>query len=218
MANRWGNSGNSERLYFFWGGVGSKITEDGDCNPVIKRHLLLRRKAMPNLDSILKIRDLTLPTNISSQSSVFSSIHVCIWEFDYKESWSLKNWSLYTVVLEKTFESPLDCKETKPVNPKGIQSLNIHLKDWCWSWSSNTLTIWCKELTHWKRPWCWERLNVRAERNDRGWDGWSVSPVWWMWIWTSPGSCWWTGKPSIVQYVGSQRVRHKWVTEVNWTE
>ena len=102
----------------FWGG-GSKITADGDCCHEIKRHLLLGRKAMSNLDSILKSRDVILR---SSQSYGFSSSHVWMWELDYKESWMQKNWCFWTVVLEKTLESPLDCKEIQPVHPKVNQS------------------------------------------------------------------------------------------------
>ena len=104
-------------LTLFWGG--SKITADGDCSHGIKRRLLLGRKVMTNLDSILKSRDITLP---SSQGYGFSSSHVWMWELDYKESWLLKNWCFWTMVLEKTLESPLDCKEIQPVHPKGNQS------------------------------------------------------------------------------------------------
>ena len=95
--------------------------------------------------------------------------------------------------------------------------LNIHWKDWCWSWNSNTMATWCKELTHWKRPWCWERLKAGGEGDDRGWDGWMASPTQWTWVWASSGS-WWTGKPGMLQYMGSQRVRHDWTTQLNWTE
>ena len=99
----------------------SKITADGDCSHESKRRLLLGRKAMTNLDSILKSRDITLPTKgPSSQSYGFSSSHVSVWGLDYKESWVLKNWCFWTVVLEKTLESPLDCK-SKPGNSKGSQ-------------------------------------------------------------------------------------------------
>ena len=86
----------------------------------------------------------------------FSSSLVQMWELDSKESWVLKNWCFWTMVLEKTLESPLDCKEIQPVHPKKKSVLNW--KDWCWSWNSNTLATWCEEATHWKRPWCWERL------------------------------------------------------------
>ena len=106
--------------------LGSNFTADGDCSHEIKRCLLRGREAMTTLDSILKSntkRDITLPKKgPSSQSCGFSSSHVWKWELDYKESWMLKNWCFWTEMLEKTLESPLDCKEIKPVNPKGNQS------------------------------------------------------------------------------------------------
>ena len=148
--------------------------------------LLLGRKAMTNLDSILKSRDIA-NKGPSSQSYCFSSSHVWMWELDYKESWVLKNWCFWTMVLEKTLQSPLECKEIKPVNPKGNQFLNILWKNWCWSWSSNTLATWCKELAHWKRPWFWERLKVEGEGDDRGLDGWMGSPTQWTWVWVNYG-------------------------------
>ena len=95
--------------------------------------------------------------------------------------------------------------------------LNIHWKDWCWSWNSKTLAIWCEELTHWKRPWCWERLKAGAEGDNRGWDGWMASLTWWMWIWVNSRSWWWTGRPGVLRFMGSQRVGHDWATELNWT-
>ena len=96
--------------------------------------------------------------------------------------------------------------------------LNIHCKDWCWSWSSNTLATWCKKLTYLKRPWCWERLKAVGEGDDRGWDGWMASPTQWTWVWASSGSWWWTGRPGVLQSMGSQGVGHDWATELNWTE
>ena len=102
---------------------GSKITADGDCSHETKRHLLLGRKVMTNLDSIFKSRDVTLPTKVHLvKAMVFSSSHVWMWELDYKESWVLKNWCLWTVVLKKTLVSPLDSKEIQPIHPKGNQS------------------------------------------------------------------------------------------------
>ena len=141
----------------------------------------------------------------SSQGYGFSSSHACMWELGYKESWAPKNWCFWTVVLEKTLESPLDCKEIQPVHQ---HILGVHWKDWCWSWNSNTLTTWCEELTHWKRPWCQERLRAGEEGDDRGWDGWMASLTQWTWIWT--------GRPGVLQLMGSQRVRHDWVTELYW--
>ena len=100
----------------------------------------------------------------------------------------------------------------KKINP------NIHWKDWWWSWSSNTLATWRKEPTHCKRPWYWKRLKAGGEGDDRGWDGWMASPTLWTWVWVSSGSWRWTGKPGMLQSIGSQRVGHDWVTELNWTE
>ena len=138
-----------------------------------------------------------------------------MWELDCEESWELKNWCFWTVVLEKTLESPLDYKEIKSVNLRE-STLNIHWKDWCWSWSSNTLAAWCEELTHLKRPWCWERLRAGGEGDDRGWNGWMASPTQWSWVWVDFGSWWWTGRPGVLRFMGSQRVRHDWATELNW--
>ena len=95
--------------------------------------------------------------------------------------------------------------------------LKIHWKDWCWSWNSNTLAIWCEELTRWKRPWCWERLRAGGEGDDRGWDGWMASPTKWTWVWINSGSWWWTGRPGVLQSMGLQRVGHDWASELNWT-
>ena len=134
---------------------------------------------------------------------------------DYKESCALKNWRFWTVVLEKTLESPLDCNESQPVHPKGNQSWIVYWKDWCWSWNSNTFTSWCEELTHWKKPWCWERLKVGGEGDDRGWDGWMASSTQWTWVWVNSGSWWWTGRPGVLQSMGLQS--WAWSTELNWT-
>ena len=145
--------------------LGSKITADGDCSHEIKRRLILGRKAMTNLDSISKNRHYFANKGPSSLSYSFSSSHVWMWELDYKESWVQKNWCFWTMVLEKTLESPLDRKEIQPVHPKGDWSvLGVHWKDWCWN--SNTLATSCKELSHWKRPWCWERLKAGREGDD----------------------------------------------------
>ena len=95
--------------------------------------------------------------------------------------------------------------------------LNIHWKDWCWCWNSNTLATSCEELTHLKRPWLWERLKAGVG-DDRGWDGWMASPTQWTLVWVNSGSRWWTGWPGVLQPMGSQQVGHDWATELNWTE
>ena len=94
--------------------------------------------------------------------------------------------------------------------------LNIHWKDWYWTWNSNTLATWHEELTHLERPWCWERLKAGGEGDDRGWDDWMASPTQWTWVWVHSGSWWWTGKPGVLLSMGSQRVGHDWATELNY--
>ena len=103
------------------------------------------------------------------------------------KSWTLKNWCFWTVMLEKTLESPLDCKEIQPVHPKGDQSWVFTERTGAESDNPNILATWCEELTHGKRPWCWERLKAGGEGGDRGWDGWMASLTWWTWVWASPG-------------------------------
>ena len=96
--------------------------------------------------------------------------------------------------------------------------LGVHWKDWCWGWNSNTLATSCQELTHWKRLWCWEGLGAGREGGDWGWDGWMASRTRWMWVWVNSGRWWWTGRPGVLWFMGSQRVGHDWATELDWTE
>ena len=180
------------------------------------RHSFLGREVMTNLDSILKSRDITLPTKVHLvQAMVFPVVmYGC-------ESWIIKKAEHLRIdAFEqwcwRRLECPLDCKEIKPVNPKENQSWNIHWKDW--SWNSKTLATWCKELTHWKRPWCWERLKARGEGDNRGWDGWMASLTQWTWVWVNSRSWWWTGRPSMLRSMELQRVGQDWATELNWTE
>ena len=143
-----------------------------------------------------------------------------MWELDCEESWVPKNWCLWTVVLEKTLESPLDCKEIQLVHPKGDQSwVFIGRTDA----EAETPVLWpphAKSLIHWKRLWCWEGLGARGEGDDRGWDGWMASPARQTWVWVNSGSWWWTGRPDVLRFMGLQRVGHDlsdW-TELNWKE
>ena len=196
--------------------LGSKITADGDCSHEIKRRLLLGRKVMTNLDSIFKSRDITLPKKgPSSQGYGFSSGHVWMWELDCEESWVSKNWCFWTVVLEKTLESPWDCKEIQPVHSKGDQSL-VFFEGMMLKLKLQYFGHSCGELTHWKRLWCWEGLGAGGKGDDRGWDRWMASLTRWMWVWVNSRSWWWTGRPWVLQFMGSQRVRHDWETELNW--
>ena len=167
---------------------------------------------------IKKLRHYFANKGPSSQSYGFSSSHVWMWEVNYKESWALKNWCFWTVVLEKTLQSPLDCKETQPVHHKGNQSWIFIGKT---DAEAETPILWppnFEELTHWKRLWCCERLKAGGEGDDRGWDDWMASLTLWTWVWVSSRNCWWPRKPGILQSMGSQRIRHDWVTELNWSE
>ena len=153
----------------------------------------------------------------SSQSYGFSTSHVWMWELGHKESWAPKNWCFWTVVLEKTPESPLNCKEIQSVHPTGNQSWMFIGRTDAEAETPNTLATWLEELTHLKRSWCWERLKV-GEGDDRGWDGWMASPTQWTWVWVDSGSCWWTGRPGVLQSMGSQRVGHDRATELtDWS-
>ena len=103
-----------------------------------------------------------------------------------------------------------------PTSPFWRRSaLGFLRREWCWSWNSSILATSSEELTHWKRLWCWEGLGAGGEGDDRGWDGWIASPTRWMWVWVNSGSWWWTGRPSVLWFMGSQRVGHDWVTELN---
>ena len=129
-------------------------------------------------------------------------------------SWALRNLCFWIVVLEKTTESPLDCKEIQPVHPKGNQSWIFTGRTDAEAETPNTLATSCKELTHWKRLCCWEGFGAGGEGDDRGWDGWMASLTRCTWVWVDSGSWWWTGRPGVLQFMGSQRVGH----DSDWTE
>ena len=102
-----------------------------------------------------------------------------------------------------------------PTSPFWRRSaLGFLWKEWCWK--SSTLATSCEELTHWKRLWCWEGLGAGGEGDDRWWDGWMALLTRWTWVWVNSGSCWWTGRPCVLRFMGSQRVGHDWATELNW--
>jgi len=151
----------------------------------------------------------------SSQGYGFSSGHVWMWELDCEESWARKNWCLWTVVLEKTLESPLNCKEIQPVHSEGDQPWDFFGGN---DAEAETPVLWPLHAKSWLlgKDWCWEGLGARGEGDDRGWDGWMVSLTWWMWVSVNSRSWWWTGRPGVLWFMGSQRVGHDWATDLIW--
>ena len=196
---------------------GSKITADGDCIHEVKRCLLLGRKAMTSLESILKSRHITLPTEIHLvKDMVFPVVtYGC-------ESWTIKKAERqridsFELWCSKDLRVPWTTRRSnqlilKKINPEySLEALMLKLKLQYFGH-----LMW--RMTHWKRPWCWESLKVGGEGDNRGWDGWMASGMWWTWVWAGSGSCWRTGKPGVLQFMGLQRVGHGWATELNWTD
>ena len=201
--------------------LGSKITADGDCHHEIKRRLLLGRKVMTNLGSILKSRDITLPTKVCLVKAMFFPVvmYGCeSWTVKKAEHWRIDAFELWwwrrllRVLWTARRSNQSILKETSP--GCSLEGLMLKLKLQYFGH-----LMWrVDELTHWKRPWCWEGLGAGGEGDDRGWDGWMASLTRWAWVWVNSRSLWWTGRPGGLRFMGLQRVRHDWATELNWTE
>ena len=173
---------------------------------------------MTNLDSIFKSRDITLSTKVLLiKAMVFPVVIYGCENCTLKKTECRRIGAFELWCWRRLLRVPWDARRSNQSILKGIGP-GVHWKDWCWSWNSNTLATWHEELTHLKRPWCWERLRAGGERDDRGWDGWMASLTQWTWVWMDSSSWWWTGRPVMLQFMGSQRVGHDWVTELNWTE
>ena len=166
-----------------------------------------------HIQHIKKLRHYFASKGPSSQGYGFSHSHVWMWELDCEESWALKNWCFWTVVLEKALVSTLDCKEIQLVHPREDQS-------WMFTGRSDaeaeTLILWPPDAKSW---FIWKDPDASGGKgDDRGWDGWMASPTWWIWVWVDSRSWWWTGRPGVLWFMGLQRVGHDWATELNWTE
>ena len=198
--------------------LGSKITADGDYSHEIKRCLLLGRKVMTNLDSILKGRDITLPTKVHLVKAIVFPVDMygCeSWTIKKAERWRIDAFEVWC--CRRLLRVLWTARRSNQSILKEISPEYSHWKDWC------------EELTHLKRPWCWERLKVGGDGDDREWDGWMASLTWWTWVWASSGSWWWIGKPGMVlawkipwteepgrlQSMGSLRVGHDWATSLS---
>ena len=210
MANRWGNSENSDRLYFF----GSKITADGDCSYEIKRCLLLGRKVMTNLDSILKSRDITLSTKVHLvKAMVFPVVmYGC-------KSWTIKKAKHGRIAAfelwcwRRLFRVPWTARRSnqsilKEISPEySLEGLMLKLKLQYFGhlmWRTDSL----------EKTLMLGKIEGRRRRGDRGWDGWMASPSRWTWVWVSSGSWWWTERLGVLRFMGSQRVGYDWTTEL----
>ena len=172
---------------------------------------------MTNLDSVLKSRDITLSTNVHLvKAMVFPVVmYGCeSWTIKKAECWRIDAFELWC--WKRLLRVPWTARRSNQSILKEI-SPGVHWKD-CWSWNSNTLATWFEELTHMKRPWCWEGLRAGGEGDNRGWDGWMASLTQWTQAWVDSGSWWWTGRPGVLQFMGSQRVGHDWATELNWMD
>ena len=195
--------------------LGSKTTADGLCSNKIKRCLLLGRKVMTNLDHTLKSRDITLPTKVHLvKAMVFPGVmYGCeIWT---KESWAPKNWCFWTVLLAKTLENPLDCKEIQPVPPKGNESLVLmeelmlklklqYFGHLMWRADSLEKTLMLGKIEGRRRR---DQQTVRFSMA-------SLTQL--TWVWVNSGNWWWTGRPNVLWFMGLQKVGHNWATDLNW--
>ena len=197
---------------------GSKITADGDCTHEIKKNTLASWKKSYDQprQNIKKHRHYLSDKSPSGQNYSFSNSHVWMLKLDDKESLVLKNWCFWTVVLEKTLESPLDCKVMRSnqlilreINPEySLEGLMMKVKLQYFGHLMQRTDLLEKTLMLW--------LNAGGEGDDRGWDDCKASLTSWTWVWAGSRRWWWTGKPGMLPSMGSQRVRHDWVTELNW--
>ena len=133
-----------------------------------------------------------------------------MWELDYKESWA-PTWCWGKLLRVPWTERRSNQSILKEIIPGcSLEGLMLKLK-------LQYFGHWCEELTHLRRPYCWERLRAGGQGDNRGWVGWMASPTQWTWVWVDFGSWWWTGRAGMLRFMGSQRVRHDWATELNWT-
>ena len=205
MANRWGNCFQWQTLFFMAPKSLQMVTAAMKLKDACE--------ALTNLDSILKSRDLTLLTKVHLvKAMVFPGV-MCgceSWTIRKAEHWRMDAFKLWC--WRRLLKESLGLQRYQTSQSQRKSVLNIHWKDWCWNWSSNILATWCKELTYWKRPWCWERLRAGREGDDRGWAGWMASLTQWKCIWVSSRSCWWTGRLGMLRSIELQKLGHDWAT------
>ena len=211
ITNRWGNSVTSDRIYSF----GIQNHCDGDCSHEIKRHLLLGRKAMTNLDNILKSRNFTLPTKIRLVKALVFPVVM------YRcESWTIKTAEQQRIDAFKQWcwrrllRVPWTTRRSNQSNPEGDQSW-IFIGKFQLKLKLQYIGHVMRRTDSVEKTLKLGKLKVGGEGYDRGWDDWMVSPIQWTWVWVNPGCWWWTGKPDMLQSIGLQRVRHDLVTKLS---
>ena len=170
---------------------------------------------MTNLDSLLKSRDITLLIKVYLvKAMVFPVVRNGCESRTIKKAEHRRLDAFELWCWRRLLRVPWIARRfNQSILRRSV--LGVHWKDWCWSWNSNTLATCFEELTHWKRPWCWEKPEAE-EGDDRGCDGWMTSPAQQTWVWVNSGSWRWTGRPGMLQFMGLQSVGHNWVTELNW--
>ena len=214
MTNKWEAMETVTHFIF----LGTKITADGDCSHEIKRHLLLGRKVMTNKDSILKSRDITLPTKVCLvKAMVFAVVMYGCESWNVKkaehqridafELWCWRRLLRVPWTVRRSSQSIL--KEISPEYSLGGLMLKLKLQ-----YFGHLM----RRTYSFEKTLMLGKKKAGGERDDRGWDGWMASLTQWTWVWVNSRSCWWTGRPGMLQSMGSQRVRHDWETDMNWTD
>ena len=195
--------------------LGSKITADAECSHEIERHLLLGRKVMTNLETILKSRDITLPTKVHLvKALVFPVVmYGCkSWTVKKAEGWRIDAFELWC--WRRLLRVPWTARRAnqlilKEISPGcSLEGLMLKLQHF-----GHLM----RRTDSFEKTLMLGKLKAGGEGDDRGWDGWMTSSTQWTWVWVGSGSCWWTGRPDVLQSMGSQKVVNEWVTELNWT-
>ena len=201
---------------------GFKITADGDCSHEIKKRLLLGIKAMNNLDSILKSRDITLPTKVCLvKAMVFPVVmYGCESWISLKKKAELLRIDAFELwCCRRLLRVPWTARRANQSILKKISS--EYSLEWIYEWMVKLKLQYLGHLMRgtdsFEKTLMLERLKAGRQGNHRGWDGWMASPTWWTWVWANSESWWWTGKAGMLQSMGSKRVGHNWVTELDWT-
>ena len=198
--------------------LGSKITADGDCSHEIKRNLLLRRKVTTNLDSILKSREITLPTKVHLvKAMVFPVVmYGCeSWTVKKAEHWRIDAFEVWC--WRRLLRLPWTARRSSQSILKEISS-ECSLEELMLKLKLQYFGHLMRRANSFEKILMLGKIEGGGEGDDRGWDGWMASLTQWTWVWVDSGSWWWTGKPGVLQSMGSQRVGHDWATKLNWTD